>query len=104
MGKLYDEIKKDNSTDTEEEVHNLNIFLTRLLFCYFSEDTNIFEKSQFTHSILNHTQHDGSDLHTHFDRLFQVMNTPDNQRGVLRSWTFPSRPQAYRYHHLRNAI
>jgi hypothetical protein len=83
MGKLYDEIKKDNSTDTEENVHNLNVFLTRLLFCFFAEDTNIFEKSQFTHSLINHTQDDGSDLHTHFERLFQVMNTPDNQRGSI---------------------
>lgn len=83
MGKLYDEIKKDNETDTEEEVHNLNVFLTRLLFCFFAEDTNIFEKSQFTHSLINHTQDDGSDLHTHFERLFQVMNTPDNHRGNL---------------------
>jgi hypothetical protein len=80
MGKLYDEIKKDNSTDTEEEVHSLNVFLTRLLFCFFAEDTNIFNKSQFTHSIINHTQEDGSDLHTHFERLYQVMNTPENQR------------------------
>lgn len=83
MGKLYDEIKKDNSTDTEEEVHNLNVFLTRLLFCFFSEDTNIFEKSQFTHSLANHTQDDGSDLQTHFERLFQVMSTPENERGNI---------------------
>jgi hypothetical protein len=83
MGKLYDQIKKDNPTDTEEEVHNLNVFLTRLLFCFFAEDTNIFEKSQFTHSLVNHTQDDGSDLHTHFERLFEVMNTEDNQRGTI---------------------
>lgn len=80
MGKLYDEIKKDNSTDTKEEVHNLNVFLTRLLFCFFAEDTNIFDKSQFTHSLINHTQDDGSDLHNHFERLFLLMNTPYNQR------------------------
>ena len=83
MGKLYDEISKDNSTDTQEEVHNLNVFLTRLLFCYFAEDTNIFEKSQFTHSIINNTQDDGSDLHTHFERLFQVMNIQNTQRGNI---------------------
>ncbi len=91
MGKLYDEIKKDNSTDTEEEVHNLNVFLTRLLFCFFAEDTNIFEKSQFTHSLINHTQDDGSDLNTHFERLFQVMNTPENNRGSIPAFlnSFP---------------
>jgi len=91
MGKLYDEIRKDNPTDSKENVHDLNIFLTRLLFCYFAEDTSIFDQSQFTHSIINHTQEDGSDLHTHFDRLFQVMNTPDGQRGNIPSFlnSFP---------------
>ena len=91
MGKLYDEIRKDNPTDSKENVHDLNIFLTRLLFCYFAEDTSIFEQSQFTHSIINHTQEDGSDLHTHFDRLFQVMNTPDAQRGIIPAFlnSFP---------------
>jgi hypothetical protein len=91
MGKLYDEIRKDNPTDSKENVHDLNIFLTRLLFCYFAEDTSIFDQSQFTHSIINHTQEDGSDLRTHFDRLFQMMNTPDAQRGNIPSFlnSFP---------------
>lgn len=91
MGKLYDEIKKDNSTDTEAEVHDLNVFLTRLLFCFFAEDTNIFEKSQFTHSVINHTQEDGSDLDSHFERLFQIMNLPNNERGSLPAYldSFP---------------
>jgi hypothetical protein len=91
MGKLYDEIRKDNPTDSKENVHDLNIFLTRLLFCYFAEDTSIFEQSQFTHSIINHTQEDGSDLNTHFDRLFQVMNTQDAQRGNMPAFlnSFP---------------
>jgi type II restriction/modification system DNA methylase subunit YeeA len=86
MGKLYDEIKKDNSTDTEAEVHDLNVFLTRLLFCFFAEDTNIFEKSQFTHSVINHTQDDGSDLDSHFERLFQIMNLPNGDRGSLPAY------------------
>lgn len=79
MAKLYDEISKDNrnvTTLTKEDVHSLNVFLSRLLFCFFAEDTGIFEKSQFTHDIKDHTQEDGSDLHTYLDRLFELMNTP----------------------------
>ncbi len=86
MGKLYDEIKKNNATNTETEVHDLNVFLTRLLFCFFAEDTNIFEKSQFTHSVINHTQEDGSDLDSHFERLFQIMNLPKSDRGSLPAY------------------
>src|ERR1035437_6495877 len=76
MAKLYDEIKKDNPTTTHEEVHNLNVFLSRLLFCYFAEDTEIFDKDLFTKSVDCHTQKDGSDLNVYLDTLFEVMNTP----------------------------
>jgi len=74
MAKLYDEIVKKNEPKTKEEVHALNVFLTRLLFCYFAEDSNIFEDNQFTNAISHHTQADGSDLDTYLDRLFDVLN------------------------------
>lgn len=74
MAKLYDEIVKKNEPKTKEEVHALNVFLTRLLFCYFAEDSNIFEDNQFTNAISHHTQVDGSDLDSYLDRLFDVLN------------------------------
>ncbi len=80
MAKLYDEIKKDNPTTTHEEVHNLNVFLSRLLFCYFAEDTEIFDKDLFTNSVDYHTQKDGSDLNVYLDSLFEVMNTAQSAR------------------------
>jgi len=80
LAKLYDEILKNNPTQTHEEVHALNVFLTRLLFCYFAEDSNIFEDNVFTNSISNHTQVDGSDLDSYFERLFTVFNTDDKDR------------------------
>ncbi len=83
MAKLYDEIKKDNPTKTSEEVHNLNVFLSRLLFCFFAEDTGIFEKVQFTNAISSHTQADGSDLQEYLDKLFVVMNTENGKRKNL---------------------
>jgi hypothetical protein len=92
MAKLYDEIKKDNVTSTKEEVHNLNVFLSRLLFCFFAEDTGIFDTAQFTNAIKNHTQTDGSDLNTYLDSLFEVMNTSnENRRADLPQYlkSFP---------------
>jgi hypothetical protein len=62
MARLYDEILKDNSFKKPEELHSLNVFLSRLLFCFFAEDTDIFNKGSFTSSIASHTQDDGSDL------------------------------------------
>lgn len=83
MAKLFDEIKKDNPDNSPEFTHGLNVFLSRLLFCYFAEDTNIFEKNLFTHSIQNHTQTDGSDLSNYLDKMFEVMNTAPNNRKNL---------------------
>ena len=74
MAKLFDEIKKSNPTETAEQVHNLNIFLSRLLFCFFAEDTGIFTKNLFTGSISNHTQQDGTDLGLYLTQLFDVLN------------------------------
>ncbi len=80
MAKLFDELQKNNHFETKEEIHSLNVFLTRLLFCYFAEDTNIFEDNLFTSSISSHTQLDGSDLDSYLQRLFTIFNTPQNQR------------------------
>lgn len=81
MAKLYDEISKTNATETPEQVHNLNVFLSRLLFCFFAEDTDIFEKNLFTNSIDSHTQNDGSDVNSYLDTLFEVMNTDYKDRN-----------------------
>ena len=86
MAKLFDEIKKDNPDNTPEFIHGLNVFLSRLLFCYFAEDTGIFEKNLFTHSIQNHTQTNGSDLSSYLDKMFEVMNTAPNNRNNLPAY------------------
>ncbi|WDF54345.1 class I SAM-dependent DNA methyltransferase [Mucilaginibacter sp. KACC 22063] len=83
MAKLYDEISRDNPAETAEAVHSLNVFLSRLLFCFFAEDTEIFPTNLFTNSIKSHTQADGSDLHIYLDRLFEILNTDYPERGEL---------------------
>ena len=83
MAKLFDEIKKDNPDNSPDFIHSLNVFLSRLLFCYFAEDTEIFTKDLFSHSIKNHTQTDGSDLAAYLDKLFEVMNLPPNDKARL---------------------
>ncbi len=80
MAKLYDEILKDNPTEKKDELHKLNVFLSRLLFCFFAEDTEIFPKSSFTHSITSHTQQDGSDLDSYLNKLFEALNNQDKSK------------------------
>ena len=78
MAKLYDLIRADNPPATREERHALNVFLTRLLFCYFAEDTGIFPDKSFTSAVESYTQPDGSDLSDFLRQLFLVLNTaPD---------------------------
>lgn len=92
MAKLFDEIKKDNPDNSPEFIHGMNVFLSRLLFCFFAEDTNIFADGQFTNAIDSHTQIDGSDLHTYLNKLFEVLNTPEKERKDL-----PAYLQAFPY-------
>ncbi|MEH0734126.1 class I SAM-dependent DNA methyltransferase [Vibrio alginolyticus] len=78
MGKLFDLIRVHNHLNTPEDIHALNVFLTRLLFCLFAEDTGIFpKKSQFTSAIKSMTSEDGSDLEQFLSDLFVVLNSPE---------------------------
>tara|TARA_R110002167_G_scaffold192345_2_gene394837 strand:- start:15359 stop:15748 length:390 start_codon:yes stop_codon:yes gene_type:complete len=53
------------------------------LFCFFAEDTEIFTTNQFSHAIESHTTPDGSDVANYLNRLFNVLNTSDVNRGDL---------------------
>lgn len=80
MMKMYDEIKKENSFTNDTDIHELNLFLARLLFCFFAEDTGIFKEKIFTKSIISYTQNDGSDLGIFLNRVFKVLNS-ENREG-----------------------
>lgn len=83
LAKLFDEIKADNFNEDDlnnkENLHQLNIFLSRLLFCYFAEDTEIFKDKQFT-SAISKSNEDGSDLSALIGRLFKVLNQSSEDR------------------------
>lgn len=74
MAKLHDEIRAYNEFSSNDDLHELNLFMTRLLFCYFAEDTGIFEDNLFTGSIVRYTQEDGSDLSDYLATAFEVMD------------------------------
>ena len=75
MGKLHDRLKGIGYTG-----HPLEVYLVRLLFCLFAEDTTIFERKQFQEYIERRTNIDGSDLAAKLEQLFQVLNTPEDKR------------------------
>lgn len=79
MGKLFDELLQANPGifDDERGRHSLNIFFTRLLFCFFAEDTGIFADNQFTNAVGSQTHPDGSDLAEFLTDLFRALDTAD---------------------------
>lgn len=92
MGKLVDALRHDNPSLPP---HDMNVFMARLLFCFFAEDSGIFPGGNvFTTSIKENTLRDGSDLCTHLDRIFRMMNTPENAPARRNP---PFRLQAFPY-------
>lgn len=81
LAKLHDEIRAYNEYNSDDDLHDLNIFITRLLFCFFAEDTGIFAENLFTNFIKQFTKEDGSDLGEMLGQAFQVMNVPDKERS-----------------------
>jgi hypothetical protein len=75
MGELHDKLKSIGY-----EGHPLELYLVRLLFCLFSDDTAIFERGIFQEFIQQNTKEDGTDLAGQLAQLFQVLNTPKDRR------------------------
>lgn len=76
LGSLHDALAASGYSG-----HELEIFLVRILFCLFAEDTGIFQHHQFVHYLLNFTAEDGSDTDMHLGKLFQVLDTPAAKRS-----------------------
>ncbi len=75
MGKLHDRLEEIGYIG-----HPLEVYLVRLLFLLFADDTTIFNKQQFQEYIEQRTNPDGSDLAAKLQELFQVLNTPKENR------------------------
>ncbi|NLH59778.1 MAG: class I SAM-dependent DNA methyltransferase [Ignavibacteriales bacterium] len=75
MGKLHDRLKEIGYIG-----HPLEVYLVRILFLLFAEDTTIFNKQQFQDYLEQRTNEDGSDLAAKLHELFQVLNTPRENR------------------------
>lgn len=92
MAQLYDNLITANTDiyTSKESIHNLNIFLSRLLFCYFAEDTEIFEENSiFTNTLVQHTSEDGSDMHIFLNDLFRRLNTEEGSEFPVYLAKFP---------------
>ena len=86
LNKLYIELLKDNPDwGTDARRHDLNHFMVRLIFCFFAEDTDIFNGSSlFTKTVQQMSARDSSDTHVIIQKIFEAMNIKINERKTER--------------------
>ncbi|WP_373480808.1 DNA methyltransferase [Geminocystis sp.] len=75
MGELHDRLKEIGYSG-----HELEVYLVRLLFCLFADDTGIFNKGIFQEYLDLHTKQDGSDLAMHLASVFHILNQSEDKR------------------------
>ncbi|MCR5849710.1 MAG: N-6 DNA methylase [Bacteroidaceae bacterium] len=82
LAKLHDELRAYNEFRSDDDLRDLNIFISRLLFCFFAEDTGIFEDNLFTSSVRRFTKEDGSDLTVYLNETFNIMDISFRQSSI----------------------
>lgn len=82
LNKLYVELLKDNPDwGSEDQRHEMNHFMARLIFCFFAEDTDIFSGTDlFTDTITKMSARDSTNTHEVIGEIFRAMNTAHDQR------------------------
>lgn len=90
LNRLYVELLKNNPEwSTAERRHDMNHFMARLIFCFFAEDTDIFNGNNlFTATIEQMSAKDASDIDWVISEIFRAMNTPIHARATsnFRPW------------------
>ncbi len=90
LNKLYIELLKDNPEwGMSDRRHEMNHFMARLIFCFFAEDTGIFQgESLFTGTVERMSAKDSENTHEVIGRIFQAMNTrtADREAAQLPLW------------------
>jgi hypothetical protein len=86
LNKLYVELLSENPQwATAERRHDMNHFMARLIFCFFAEDTDIFNgEGLFTHTVEQMSERDGSNTHEVLEAVFRAMNTKVGERHLTQ--------------------
>lgn len=85
LAKLHDEIRAYNEFTSDSDLHDLNTFIARLLFCYFAEDTGIFADNVFSGAIKRFTK-DAINLKETLEQIFRFMGGKPIPAGMLQTY------------------
>ena len=82
LNKLYVELLRENPEWAKDERRaDMNHFMARLIFCFFAEDTDIFERSGlFTDAIEKMSESDSSNTQEVIGAILRAMNTKPEER------------------------
>lgn len=86
LNKLYVELLSENPDwATNERRHDMNHFMARLIFCFFAEDTDIFDgQGLFTQIVEQYSERDGSNTHEVVSEIFRAMNIKSADRATVQ--------------------
>ena len=91
LNRLYVELLKTNQDwDTAERRHDLNQFMSRLIFCFFAEDTAIFPKEDmFTDMVEQMSDSRSENADFVISKIFHAMDVKREEREKedLPNWT-----------------
>ncbi len=90
LNRLYIELLRVNEDwGTEERRHDMNHFMARLIFCFFAEDTDIFNGDDlFTATVEQMSDSRSGNTHEVIGELFRAMDTKkeDREAAKLPRW------------------
>lgn len=87
LARLYDALLKANPDwRAEERRHDMNLFMTRLIFCLFAEDVGVFPESQFSSVLFDYSGDRGEHARETLIHAFTAMNLPEGTRPGLPVW------------------
>lgn len=87
LARLYDALLKANPDwRSEERRHDMNLFMTRLIFCLFAEDVGVFPENQFSSVLFDYSGDRGEHARETLIHTFTAMNLPEGARPGLPVW------------------
>ena len=86
LNKLYVELLNENPDWAKDERRaDMNHFMARLVFCFFAEDTDIFNgDGLFTKTVEQYSERDGSNTHQVLSEIFRAMNIKLAERATVQ--------------------
>jgi hypothetical protein len=86
LSKVYSALKTSDPEWASEHGHDVNTFMTRLLFCLFAEDTDLFKSNLFTTTLVSRGGRYGEHAQSIIGDIYRILNTSDTQRDCEPEW------------------